>query len=52
VNQCLRRLAVGLVLCGFANLTALANPLTEEQLYDIACTLARRWADYSTARQG
>ena len=38
MTQCLRRLAVGLVLCGFANLTALANPLTEEQLYDIACS--------------
>ena len=38
MNPCLRQLAIGLVLSSFATLTVQANPLTEEQLYDIACS--------------
>jgi cytochrome c len=38
VKQYLRPLAIGLVLSSFTTLTVQANPLTEEQLYDIACS--------------
>ena len=37
MKQYLRPLAIGLVLSSFTTLTVQANPLTEEQLYDIAC---------------
>jgi hypothetical protein len=38
VNPYLRQLAIGLVLSSFTTLTVQANPLTEEQLYNIACS--------------
>ena len=38
MNQCLRPLAIGLVLSSFSSLNVLASPLNEEQLYDIACS--------------
>ena len=36
MKQYLRPLAIGLVLSSFTTLTVQANPLTEEQLYNIA----------------
>ena len=38
MNPCLRQFAIGLALSSFATLTVQADPLTEEQLYDIACS--------------
>ena len=38
MSPCLRQLAIGLVLSSFTSLTVQANPLAEEQLYDIACS--------------
>ena len=38
MNPCLRQFAISLVLSSFATLTVQADPLTEEQLYDIACS--------------
>ena len=37
MNPCLRQFTISLVLSSFATLTVQADPLTEEQLYDIAC---------------
>ena len=38
MNPCLRQFAISLVLSSFATLTVQADPLTDEQLYDIACS--------------
>ena len=38
MNPSLLPLAIGLVLSVFSSPNVLANPLTEEQLYDIACS--------------
>ena len=38
MNPCLRQFAISLVLSSFATLTAQADPLTEGQLYNIACS--------------
>ena len=38
MNPSLLPLAIGLFLSSVSSLNVLANPLTEEQLYDIACS--------------